>query len=106
MILDEKLTREIVRRVLDVAHPDRIILFGSAATGEMTEDSDIDLLILLSEHEDWKHLKSAIRKVLSDIDFSFDVILRTPQRFDEYRDIIGGVEYPAYKYGKVLYDAR
>jgi len=34
--------QEIVRRVLSVFSPDRIILFGSAARGEMTEDSDID----------------------------------------------------------------
>ena len=35
---------EIVRRVIEVAQPDRIILFGSAARGQMGPDSDIDLL--------------------------------------------------------------
>ena len=42
MAVDEKLLREIVRRVLTVTLPEKIILFGSAATGQMTEDSDID----------------------------------------------------------------
>ena len=37
---------EIVRRVVDAAQPDNIILFGSAARGEMGPDSDIDLLIV------------------------------------------------------------
>ena len=32
---------EVVRRVLAVAKPDRIILFGSAATGQMTKDSSV-----------------------------------------------------------------
>jgi predicted nucleotidyltransferase len=46
MGVDETLLNEVVRRVLTVARPDRIILFGSAATGQMTKDSDIDLLIV------------------------------------------------------------
>src|SRR6266545_7318403 len=46
MGVDETLLNEVVRRVLTVARPDRIILFGSAATGEMTKDSDIDLLVV------------------------------------------------------------
>jgi predicted nucleotidyltransferase len=46
MGIDDSLVREIVRRLLGVARPDRIILFGSAATGPMTRDSDIDLLVV------------------------------------------------------------
>lgn len=46
MGIDESLTQEIVRRLLTVSKPDRIILFGSAATGRMTRDSDIDLLVV------------------------------------------------------------
>ena len=44
MGVEESLLRDIVGRVLSVARPDKIILFGSAATGRMTKDSDIDLL--------------------------------------------------------------
>ena len=46
MSVDETLLNEVVRRVLTVVRPDRIILFGSAATGQMTKDSDIDLLVV------------------------------------------------------------
>ena len=34
MGIDEQTVQEIVRRILSVAKPDKIILFGSAATGE------------------------------------------------------------------------
>jgi hypothetical protein len=44
--LPQETIDEIVRRVLTVARPDRIILFGSAATGGMTPDSDVDLLVV------------------------------------------------------------
>lgn len=37
---------EIVRRILSVTDPVKVFLFGSAASGKMTSDSDIDLLII------------------------------------------------------------
>jgi len=42
---------EIVKRVVAVADPDKIILFGSAARGEMGPNSDLDLLII----KPWAH---------------------------------------------------
>lgn len=103
---DESLLEEIVRRILAVANPDRIILFGSAATGTMTPDSDIDLLILDRDREVWENTRGAIYSALMDLKYPFDVIMRTPERFDDFRDTIGGIEYPANKYGRVLYDAH
>jgi predicted nucleotidyltransferase len=44
--INDALIEEIVRRVLSVAKPEKVILFGSAATGKMTRDSDIDLLVV------------------------------------------------------------
>ena len=41
MPIDDTLIAETVHRVLSVAQPDKIILFGSAATGTMTKDSDV-----------------------------------------------------------------
>ena len=40
------LLEEVVRRVVSVAEPERIILFGSAARGEVRPDSDLDLLVV------------------------------------------------------------
>ncbi len=64
MGIDDTLARQIVRRVLTVATPDRIILFGSGATGGMTRDSDIDLLVVepapASRHEESVRIRSAI----------------------------------------------
>lgn len=40
---------ELVRRIVEVVHPQRIILFGSAARGDMRPDSDIDVLVVMPE---------------------------------------------------------
>ena len=45
-VLDQKTLDDIIRRVVEVAQPERIILFGSAARGDMTQNSDVDLLII------------------------------------------------------------
>ena len=80
MDIDDRLTSEIVRRILAVANPNRIILFGSAATGQMTRDS-------------------------GDVSFPVDVIVINTERFEATKDIFGGIAYPAHKYGRVLYEA-
>ncbi len=58
MALDETLTQEMVRRILADATPDRVILFGSAATGQMTRDRDIDLLVVEPKPENTRMRES------------------------------------------------
>lgn len=105
MTLDDKLVSQVVTRILKVVEPERIILFGSATTSTMTPDSDIDLLViercLGSEREE----SIRLRKALSDMDIPVDVFAMTSERFEETKEVIGGLAYPANKYGKVIYEA-
>jgi predicted nucleotidyltransferase len=103
--LDDVLTNEIVRRILSVARPDRVIVFGSAATGRMTSDSDIDLLVLEARPEGPRDESLRIRRALGGLGFPFDVIVMATGRFEETKGVIGGVAYPAQKYGKVIFEA-
>lgn len=105
MGIDEGLVQEIVRRVRNVTEPDRIILFGSAATGQMTPDSDIDVLVLEAAPESRLKESVRIRRALAELDYPFDVIVMRTERFEETKDIIGGLAFPANKYGRVIYEA-
>ena len=105
MGVDESLLCEIVRRVLSVARPDRIILFGSAATGEMTKDSDIDLLVVAPAPKNRHEERLRIAEAIGDIEYPVDVIIIASERFEATKDIVGGIAYPAHKYGRVLYQA-
>jgi predicted nucleotidyltransferase len=105
MGVDETLLNEVVRRVLTVARPDRIILFGSAATGQMTKDSDIDLLVVEPELANPRDRSVRIRRALGDVQYPVDVIVMSSERFEETKNLIGGIAYPAQKYGRVLYEA-
>ena len=105
MSVDETLLKEVVRRVLTVARPDRIILFGSAATGRMTKDSDIDLLVVEPALANTHERRVAIRDAVGDVGYPVDVIVMRTERFEETKRWIGGIAYPANKYGRVIYEA-
>jgi len=102
---DESLLREIVRRILRVSRPRRIILFGSAATGRLTPDSDIDLLVLEDAPQDPRQESVRLRESLGDIGHPLDVLVMSTDRFEETKDLVGGIAFPAHRYGKVLYEA-
>ncbi len=105
MPVDESLLSQIVERVLSVTRPDRIILFGSAATGGMSPDSDIDLLIVGGPAVSSRHDASVrIRDAIGDVQLPVDVILIGTERFEATKNLIGGIAWPAHHYGRVLYD--
>ena len=105
MGIDEKLIGEIVRRILTAGKPDKIILFGSAATGTMTRDSDIDLLVVEASPGNSREESIRFRRTLHGLGYPFDVIVISTEWFEASKGVIGGIAYPANKYGKVIYGA-
>ncbi len=97
--------REIVRRIVNVAHPERIILFGSAARGEMTPDSDVDLLVVKSGITHRGQLTEEIYMNLIGVGQAVDVIVVTPEDIERYRDAVGLIIGPALREGRELYAA-
>ncbi len=102
---DDAVIGEIVRRILTVTRPDRIILFGSAATGRMNRDSDVDLLVLERVVADARRDIVRIREALAGLPFPFDVVVMSRDRFEETCNVIGGIAWPAARYGRVVYEA-
>jgi predicted nucleotidyltransferase len=100
-----ELLHEIVARLIAVSRPARVIVFGSTATGTATADSDVDLLIVLDEVDDARLESVRLRRALSGMDAPLDVIVMRADRFEETKNIVGGIAYPANKYGRVIYDA-
>jgi len=105
MGVDESVLHEVVRRVLAVAKPERIILFGSAAAGQMTNESDIDLLIVERVADNRRRESVAITDAIGDVPYAVDVKIISTELFEATKNIIGGIAYPAHKYGRLLYQA-
>jgi len=102
---NEDLLSEIVKRITRLIKAKRVILFGSAAMGKMTSDSDIDLLVLQASQGNARAASIRLREALRGLGHPIDVIVMAADRFEETKDIIGGIAYPANKHGRVIYDA-
>lgn len=98
--------KDIINRVVAAARPDSIILFGSAARGDMGPNSDVDLLVIKSGKFQRKRVTTAIYEHLSGADEAVDVIVVTPEEVERYRDTHCLVICPALKEGKVVYGAK
>ena len=101
--LSEATLQEIIRRIVEVAQPERIILFGSAARGEMGPHSDIDLLVIKGGTFDQSRLVGDIYMNLHGVGQAVDVILVTPEHVERYRNSHYLVIAPALREGKEVY---
>ena len=93
---------KIVQRIVAVAQPEKIILFGSAVRGEMGPNSDIELLVVKSGvHR--RRLAQAIYMNLIGVGQAVDVVVVTPEDIERYKDSFALVIEPALREGKVVY---
>ena len=102
--LTEELLEEIRKRIVNALAPERVILFGSYAERRATVESDLDLLVVTTRPLSRKERFTRIQDLFRDMPLSVQVITISQQEFEETRDVIGGIAYPAAKYGRVIYE--
>jgi uncharacterized protein len=104
-ILSEEILQKIVRRVVEVAKPEKIIVFGSAARGEMGPNSDVDLLVVKKGKYNRSRLAGNIYMNLHGVGQAVDVIVVTPEDVERYRDTHCLIIKPALQEGREVYHA-
>lgn len=104
MTQDDETLQEIIRRIVDVAQPEQIILFGSVARGEMGPDSDVDILVIKrGAHR--RKLAQAIYMNLIGVGRAVDIVVVTPDDIDRYRNSPALIIEPALREGRTIYVA-
>lgn len=99
----EKL-QEIVRRIVEVADPVKVVLFGSAARGQMGRHSDADFLVIVGAGSDRHGTAGDIYMNMAGVDQPKDIVVVTTEDVEEYKDFPPSVVYPALKEGRVVYE--
>ena len=97
---------KVVRRIARTLRPARIILFGSYAYGTPTQDSDVDLLVVMNTTASSKERSWAISQLLIPRPFPVDILVRTPR---EIKQALEGRDFlieEILTQGKVLYERR
>ncbi len=103
---DRKIAEELKDRLLS-QNGDRIkrvILYGSRATGSPGPHSDFDLLVVETGSVSKQEEIMRLRLALGSLPCTVDVWVMSEEEFEETKDVIGGLAYPANKYGLVLHE--
>ncbi|OYW72958.1 MAG: hypothetical protein B7Z37_23425 [Verrucomicrobia bacterium 12-59-8] len=95
---------EATRLLVAEFQPEQVWLFGSYAWGEPTEDSDLDLLVLVRDAEatSIQHVRQA-RRCLRSIDMAKDVLLQSKASFDRYKDVRASMSHQIAREGVLMY---
>lgn len=95
---------EMVRRILAVGTPQKIVLFGSRARGDARADSDYDLL-LVEQSELPRHKRAAhYRRALAGLAGAKDILVWTPEEIAQWRNVPNAFVTEAVQEGVVLYE--
>ncbi len=101
---NQEALNDIVWRIADGFDPEKIIIFGSYARGEIDRDSDLDLLIVMHVEGSLRQKANEIDLMLADRTLPLDLIVVTPEQFARQKDVIGTIVREAVKDGKVVYE--
>ena len=103
--LDENLVREMTDLLIEEFHPEQVILFGSYAWGTPSEESDIDLFVIVPESNE-RPLQRARRACgcLAGMRVPKDVLVRTRAEAEKYRHVYASLESQILEKGRVLYE--
>jgi predicted nucleotidyltransferase len=104
--LKPEVLEEIVRRIQEAISTEVIYLYGSHAYGRPHKDSDIDLLIIVSESSEKSHQRAAgVYRVLRGLCVPIEVKVVTRSEFDHRSTWVSSIESIVKRKGKVLHES-
>ena len=92
-----------LERIIAVAQPDRVILFGSAARGTAGPHSDLDFLVIKRGISSRRHVAQAIYRALIGIPASIDIVVVTPEDVEALKGGVATIVGPAMREGREVY---
>ena len=100
-----ELIDDLIHRIVAVASPLRVVLFGSAAWGDMHPDSDLDVLVVVPEGTPRRRTAQRIYRRMIGFPTAVDVIVATEGDLHKHRENFSLIYYPAIREGKEIYAA-
>jgi predicted nucleotidyltransferase len=94
---------EAVRRLVAAAAPTRLIVFGSAATGDLRMANDLDILVVEAQVTDRYQEMLRLRRVLRGLLMPIDLIVTSQASYDTRAQVPGTLEFAARTRGLLLY---
>ena len=106
LLNEDRVLRIMVDRLIAAFQPDRIYLFGSKARDDSNENSDYDLMVVVSDDApDEKRRSRLAYQVLRGTRTAADVLVWTKTTFDKRLHIPSSLPSVIEREGKLLYAA-
>ena len=105
-MISEKTIQQAVARLVAAAKPSKIILFGSYARGDATENSDLDLMVIEREVANKFDEMVRLRQALRPLRIPVDVLVYSQKYVDEWGHLPGTALYWALHEGRVMHEVR
>ena len=102
--LNDEVLEEMVDRLVKELDPLKIILFGSYSSGEPTEDSDVDILIIKESNLPRYKRSVPAYKALSGLIIPKDILVYTPEEVEEWSEVPQSFVYGVIDKGTVIYE--
>jgi len=104
--MKQDLLADIVRRIVETAQPEKIILFGSRARGNARPGSDFDLLVIKESDEPRYRRDAPLYLALAGVNAPVDVLTYTPEEVRDWSAVPQAFITTAVREGKVVYERK
>lgn len=103
-LVPQETIREVVLAIARNFAPERIVLFGSYASGQPSPDSDLDLLVIM-ETDLPRHRRTApMRLLFKPMPCAMDLLVFTPAEVQKWNGTVNHIITEALRTGKTLYE--
>lgn len=104
-MLSSAIIQQAVNRMVEVAQsPTKVIVFGSYATGQAKESSDLDLLVVEERIDSLPAEYSRLRQALGDLGVGVDLLVYPQNEFEKRVDWQTSPVFDAVRQGQILYE--
>src|SRR5215467_10897149 len=104
-VIEQQVLDCVVAKIVETAQPRRIILFGSAARGQMGPHSDVDLLVVMRDGAHRRQTAQRLYRALAGLGVAKDIVVVTESDVRQYSEEPSMVICPALREGRELYCA-
>lgn len=100
----EQLLSDITNRLVNEFRPENIFLFGSHVWGTPHKDSDLDLLVIITDSNYSPSKRSSVAyRCLRDIPYPLDILVKTRKEIEKFAQIPISLEHQILNKGRCLY---
>ena len=102
---DPRVVDRMIQMVVASVRPLQIILFGSAARGEMGPDSDLDVLVVMPNGTHRRKTAQRLYRQIRGLGVPFDIVVATSEDLEVHRSNPGLIYQTILREGTEVYAA-